>query len=99
MLPTAIQVNREIASGRLAKLARTLAVCDDSEPDQIACDRLLAAVEQRLREFEIPQRLSEIGATAADLDRLVELSQGNSLNGNPRPISREELRQILESML
>jgi hypothetical protein len=40
-----------------------------------------------------------LGVTAAQLPALVIDSRGNSMSGNPRELSDEELLQILEAAL
>ena len=43
--------------------------------------------------------LAAFGVKREHLDALAEGSKGNSLNGNPRAVSTEELRRLLETAL
>jgi alcohol dehydrogenase class IV len=46
----------------------------------------------------LPGRLSEVGVTADDIDAIVQMSAGNgNIANNPRPVSRDDVRSILES--
>jgi alcohol dehydrogenase class IV len=47
----------------------------------------------------IPRRLGELGVRREQVPALVRASRGNSLSGNPRELSDEELHQLLEEML
>lgn len=62
-------------------------------------DAFLQRIEKLCRLLEIPHSLSELGIDSGQLEDLVEGSQGNSLRGNPVPVSRELLAEVLESML
>jgi alcohol dehydrogenase class IV len=56
-------------------------------------------IESLLTELKIPRRLSEIGVTPEQIPAIVRDSRGNSMSGNPRELSDEELTRILEEML
>ena len=58
-----------------------------------------AGAVDRLRErLDLPARLSDCGFTEEDLDAVVRMSQSSpSIKGNPRPVSEDEARQILEA--
>jgi len=58
-----------------------------------------AKVKALLAELKIPRRLSEIGVKREQIPAIVRDSRGNSMSGNPRELSDEELTQILEEML
>jgi alcohol dehydrogenase class IV len=58
----------------------------------------IARIDTLLDELKIPRRLSEIGVKREQIPVLVRDSRGNSMSGNPREISDEELTRILEEM-
>jgi alcohol dehydrogenase len=98
MLPSALYANRSIALADLASLARaTLARPFAGDAD--AADALIARIESICQSIGIPSRLSEIGVKPHQLPDLVRGSRGNSMSGNPREISDDELHTILERML
>ena len=72
----------------LARIGAALG--DDSDP---------AAAVDRLRErLGLPARLSECGMTDDDLDAVVRMSQSSAgVQANPRPVSEDEARAILEA--
>jgi alcohol dehydrogenase class IV len=56
------------------------------------------AVDRLLARLELPTRLSDVGVTDEDLDAVVRLSQSNnSVQSNPRPVSEDDARSILEA--
>ena len=90
----------------IAKSARTdlatLARATIGKPfsyDTLAAEALIERIDQICRAIGIPQRLSEIGVRAEQIPALVKSSRGNSMSGNPREISDDELTAILEKML
>lgn len=98
MLPAALEANREGSQADLARLARY--ALDLNEPDdRVAAQALIDRVGALCCKLKVPPTLGELGVTREQLPALVAGSQGNSLNGNPRPISVDELGTILERML
>ncbi len=98
MLPTALQVNRSVASERLAELARA-ACLTDSSSHAAAAEALIDRVKAICERIGIPRRLSELGVRADQIPALVRDSRGNSMSGNPRNLSDDELEHILEAQL
>lgn len=98
MLPAALEANRDGSQADLARLARY--ALDLNEPDdRAAAQALIDRVGELCRKLSVPRRLSELGVAREQLPALVSGSQGNSMNGNPRTISTDELATILERML
>jgi alcohol dehydrogenase class IV len=62
-------------------------------------ERIIDRIERLLSELGIPRRLSDIGIRRSQIPAIVRDSRGNSMSGNPREISDEELTRILEGML
>lgn len=96
MLPTALRLNRAVCVTALAEMARWLNLGGDDEQEQ--ADRFIEEVTQRCHEWGVPRRLREVGVTQEQLPLLVSGSHGNSLAGNPRDVSDEELATTLEML-
>jgi alcohol dehydrogenase class IV len=98
MLPTALRVNREV---RRAELSQLWSLVDGqsrlSEPE--AADRFIDHVEGITRRIGIPAKLSDLGVEPSLIPALVQSSRGNSMDGNPRAVSDEELAGLLSAML
>ncbi len=98
MLPTAIRINADVCEDRLPELASALTgkVIEDPETAKRVC---METIESLAEAVGIPRRLSEIGVTADQIPALVQSSRGNSMSGNPRDVSDEELQTLLEGLL
>ena len=56
------------------------------------------AVDRLVQRIGLPTRLSDAGVTDEDVDAVVRLSQSNySVQSNPRPVSEDDARSILEA--
>jgi len=98
MLPVAMRLNAEVSRDRLPALASALtgkAIQDADQAKRISVETILELAE----DVGIPNRLSEIGVTSDQIPALVKSSRGNSMSGNPRVLSDEELQSVLEEML
>jgi alcohol dehydrogenase class IV len=99
MLPAALRANREIALARIAEMGRRVLPEVSNAGDNGAADAFIERIDSIGNEIGIPRRLGELGVDASQVPQLVEASRGNSMSGNPRDISDQELRAILERML
>jgi alcohol dehydrogenase class IV len=103
MLPAALRANREVACAELAALERAVEQSSPGgarpETDESAADAFIARIEGLCQRIGIPRRLSEIGVRSEQIPALVAQSRGNSMSGNPRDLSDEELMRILKEML
>ncbi len=98
MLPTALRINTDVSQDRLPALASAL-VGRPIEDLDVAARLCLETIETLANDIGIPKRLSEIGVTAEQIPDLVKSSRGNSMSGNPREVSDQELQSLLEEML
>lgn len=98
MLPVALRVNRQIAGAQLGELAQAVGLARGAAPAR-AADALVDQVQEISRRIGVPRRLGELGVTRSDIPDLVRDARGNSMDGNPRTLSDEELAQILEEQL
>lgn len=97
MLPCALRVNAEVVPQRVARVGELLAGRTMSQSEAITT--AIELTEQLLERFRIPRNLAALGCDKEHLKPLVQLSRGNSMNGNPRDLSDDELNRILEAML
>jgi len=92
LLPHSIRFNAEAAPDAIALLGEALGLNDADGP------ALAGAVEALLDELELPTDLESCGVTEDDLDAVARLSQSNgSVRANPRPVSEDDARWLLES--
>ena len=59
----------------------------------------IEAIESLCQQLAIPRRLSELGVTREQIPLLVRDSRGNSMSGNPRQLTDQEITDVLEAML
>lgn len=98
MLPVALRVNREASRADLAALARSVgmsAANDDERAAAALCDR----IDELCATLGVPRRLAALGVRREQIPELVVGSRGNSMNGNPRQLTDDELRSLLEELL
>jgi len=98
MLPVALAANRETSQADLARLARSVGLAGEVS-DAEAANALIARVDDICRRIGVPTHLAEIGVRAEQIPALVRDSRGNSMNGNPRSLSDEELSALLVARL
>ncbi|MBI3837017.1 MAG: iron-containing alcohol dehydrogenase, partial [Planctomycetia bacterium] len=94
MLPIALAVNRPVCERQMAELARAAGLTL-AQSDTAAADTLMETIEQICQRVHVPRRLSELGVSERHIPDLVRDSRGNSMDGNPRPLSDRELSRIL----
>ena len=99
MLPVALRVNARVRQAELARVARVLFGKAASADPGKAVDLLIAEVEKLCDTVGAPRRLSDLGVPAEKIPAIVASSRGSSMSGNPRELSDDELRQLLEEIL
>ncbi|HEV3021624.1 MAG TPA: iron-containing alcohol dehydrogenase [Pirellulales bacterium] len=98
MLPVALRVNRQASERELAELSR--AVLGGSWPsDALAAGAFIDKIDELSAAVGVPRRLTELGVRREQIPALVAGSRGNSMNGNPRDVTDDELTGLLEAML
>jgi alcohol dehydrogenase class IV len=98
MLPAAMRVNRSVCETQLARIAEAM-TGERFSSIATAADAAVNAIDELCRDLGVPQRLGEIGVRREQIPALVTASRGNSMSGNPRHVSDEELARLLEQML
>lgn len=98
MLPVTMRVNRPVRQAALSRLAE--AMLDRSfSSEEAAAEAAIQRIDELCRSLAIPRTLSELGVQHEMIPALVAASRGNSMSGNPRQLSDEELASLLEEML
>lgn len=98
MLPAALRANRTIAQTQLAELAVAAGLVTNAPP-AAAADTLLERIDDISRRIGIPRTLSELGVRREQVPALVCDSRGNSMDGNPRTLTDDELTDLIEELL
>jgi len=82
----------------LATLERAVAPAAP-QSDAAAAEVFIRRIDSIRRAIAIPERLSAVNVRREQIPALVTQSRGNSMSGNPRDVSDEELTQVFEDML
>jgi alcohol dehydrogenase class IV len=103
MLPVAVRVNLELPEIRRQFSNAAIAIVGGSQlksedANLKVVPTALQSIESLIDDLGIPRRLSEIGVHREQIPALVRDSRGNSMSGNPRDLSDDELTEILEEM-
>lgn len=106
MLPAAMRVNFSAKEVGVHFLRAAIAILgerklrlESSHSIETLGSKAIELIDDLLAELRIPRRLSEIGVKGEQIPAIVRDSRGNSMSGNPRELSDEELTRILEDML
>lgn len=97
LLPTAIRINAEVREAELGRVMTAFTGRNWTSP-RAAIDAGLDLLSQLLDELKIPRHLADCGVSPSQFPDIVRSSHGNSLDGNPRPVSDSELLEILHSL-
>lgn len=106
MLPSALRTNQEVSRNDLEPIGR---FCFEAFRDEVSlppfgrpetnlesASRLILVIESLNERLGIPNRLSALGVTREQLPAIAKSSRGNSMDGNPRDVSDDELLATLE---
>ena len=66
--------------------------------DDAAAEFVIQIVEHLCERISIPTTLTKLGVTRDQIPAIVASSHGNSMSGNPKENSDEELTTLLEAM-
>jgi len=94
LMPYMLAFNRSAIEERLARLAGYIGVEDSSFAG------FLAWIMELRERLGIPHRLSELGVSGSDLDRIAAMAEADpSAAGNPVPFDAAAARAVLESAI
>jgi len=102
MLPWALRANHIVCTTQYAELAGALGLMSESTvaaSPAAAADAFVERIQQLCREVGLPSHLADLGVGREQIPDLVRSSRGNSMDGNPRLVSDEELTALLEEAL
>lgn len=92
-MPAVLQLNREVIAGRFDKAAGYLGVEGGFEGFCEFVDRFNDSLG-------IPKRVSDLGASGYDMDRLIEGALADpSCGGNPVPLTQGNVKRLFEQVL
>jgi alcohol dehydrogenase class IV len=99
MLPAALRLNREVAQTGVAAIGRLWAPPSSAGlDDESAADLAIATIDSLVSDLNVPTKLRALGVEQSQIEELIPASRGSSMNGNPRDVSDDELRQLLQDM-
>jgi alcohol dehydrogenase len=94
LMPYLLAYNREAIEARLARLAFYIGL------ENASFEGFLAWVLELRQRLAIPNRLSELGVSETDLDRIATMAEADpSAAGNPLPFDAAAARTVLEAAL
>jgi alcohol dehydrogenase len=94
LMPYVLAFNRASIEERLARLAGYVGLNDAS------FDGFLAWIVALRRQLGIPHRLSDLGVSAGDLERIAAMAEEDpSAGGNPLPFDAAAARQVLDAAM
>ncbi len=96
MLPITLRTNLEEIRNKLEDLEIPTLLSKRHEPGEEA-EVGIELIEKLCRDLKIPSRLRDLNVEREQLPQIVAGSRGNSMAGNPRDLSDDELLQILEA--
>ena len=100
LLPHVIRYNAAEVPERFAQLAAAMGLEVDGVPDDVAAEMLAEHVQCLANRVGAPLRLSELGVTPADVDRLATTALNDAcLTTNPRPASFQDIAAIFRQAL
>lgn len=100
LLPAVMRFNLPAAKPKYVEIAKAVGAyrtgMTQDQAAQAACD----AIEDLSRRVGIPAHLSELGITEADLPALADQAMADVCTpGNPRPVTRQDVMALYQSLL
>lgn len=100
LLPHVIRFNARATPERFVGLARSAGLDVDGVPGDEAADRLAAHVRTLADDVGVPRGLRELGVCEDNLDTLAGTTLEDAcLTTNPRPASRDQVRELFRAAL
>lgn len=97
LLPLAIRFNRCACFSKMVMVAERIAPEKDLPPNEVV-DRALEEIEDMNKTFGIPANFAEWNIPNEDLPLLAQKSMGNSMSGNPSPVTESIAQVLLKSV-
>jgi alcohol dehydrogenase class IV len=101
LLPHVMAFNMDAIEGRLANVARALALATGDEPDRTAAQKLVDQLVAWTAALEIPQDLRKFGVSEDHLDALAVAASKvkRLLANNPKTLSLDDMKSIYAALL
>ena len=101
LLPSVMAFNQRGNEPRFAAMADALGLNTAGLSEAAAADAFVQALHQLNTDLNIPHSLKSFGITAADIEGLVDGASKVTrlLDNNPRPMTRDDMRQIYAALL
>lgn len=100
LLPAVMEYNALSCPERFARLAEAMGIETKNLTFTEAAFKAVAAVKKLAQEIEVPQKLSDLGIPRSALPWMAEeaLKVLRPLENNPRPLTKEDVLRIYESV-
>ena len=100
LLPTIMEFNMPACTGKYPEIARAMGVDTTGMSRDEASLAAVKAVKELAVKVGIPQHLSELGITEADIPRLAAQAINDVCTpGNPREVTLSEIEQLYRKVL
>jgi alcohol dehydrogenase class IV len=96
-LPHVLRFNASADQAMHAQMARYMSFASDTDADELACEKLIAGIQEWTSSLNIPKLRDLPGVREEDFSRIVELSVKNgSTPSNVRTVTAEDYMRILQ---
>ncbi|MGN0069517.1 MAG: lactaldehyde reductase [Prevotella sp.] len=100
LLPTVMRFNIPAALDKYTEIAKAVGVYRDGMTKEEAADAACTEIENLSRLVGIPQHLSELGITEADIPALAEQAINDVCTpGNPREVTKQDILDLYHKIL
>lgn len=100
LLPTVMRFNMEVSIPKYVEIAKAVGYYKDGMTDREAAEAACEAIEDLSRRVGIPQHLTDLGITEADIPALADQAITDVCTpGNPREVTREDILDLYHKIL
>lgn len=101
LLAPVLAFNKDSCTGKLAAIAHLTGADVSGLDNGLKADVLVQALYDLSRELGIPENISALGVPAEDLESIVDaaLQVKRLLDNNPKPMGRDDIRNIYQTIL
>lgn len=100
LLPTIMRFNMPVSIKKYVEIAKAVGVYKADMTDEQAAEAACDEIENLSKLVGIPQHLSELGITEADIPALADQAITDVCTpGNPRPVTREDIVDLYKKIL
>ena len=100
LMPSVMEFNLPVATGKYAAAARELGLCGPGSSDEEAAETLIAWFRSLLAQLGVGGPLGEYGLSASDFDFIIQQGlPAGSTKHNPRQPTASDLQALLQRLL